>query len=111
MFDWRDYKNGIYAFDAAYVRPLLAAIHMVVEKGRVALVDTGSKDSLPNTLAALAKLGLGPEAVDFIILTHIHLDHAGGASVMMQAFPNARLVVHPLGARHMAEPRDRKSVV
>ena len=104
MFNWRDYGNGIFAFDAGYVRPLLAAIHMVVENGRVALVDTGSKDSLPNAQAALSKLGLGPNAVDYVVLTHIHLDHAGGAACMMQAFPNARLVVHPRGARHMAEP-------
>jgi len=104
MFDWRDYKNGIVAFDAGYVRPILASIHMVVEQGRVALIDTGSNDALPNALAALAKLGLGTEAVDYIFLTHIHLDHAGGAGVMMQAFPNAKLVVHPRGARHMAEP-------
>lgn len=104
MFDWRDYRNGIIAFDAGYVRPILAAIHMVVENGRVALIDTGSNDSLPNTLEALARLGLGPDAVDYVILTHIHLDHAGGAGTMMRAFPNARLVVHPRGARHMAEP-------
>jgi len=104
MFDWRDYQNGIYAFDAGYVRPILAAIHLVVEDGRVALIDTGSNDSLPNALAALAKLGLDAGAVDYVILTHIHLDHAGGAGRMMATFPNARLVVHPRGARHMAEP-------
>lgn len=104
MGDWRDYGNGIYAFDAGYVRPILAAIHMVVESGRVAFVDTGSNDSLPNALAALERLGLTAEAVDYVFLTHIHLDHAGGAGTMMRAFPNARLVVHPRGARHMAEP-------
>lgn len=104
MGDWRDYGNGIYAFDAGYVRPILAAIHMVVENGRVAFIDTGSNDSLPNALAALERVGLPAEAVDYVFLTHIHLDHAGGAGTMMQAFPNARLVVHPRGARHMAEP-------
>lgn len=104
MFDWRDYGNGIIAFDAGYVRPILAAIHMIVEDGRVAFVDTGSNASLENALAALERIGLVPEAVDYVILTHIHLDHAGGAGLMMQAFPNARLVVHPRGARHMAEP-------
>lgn len=104
MFDFRDYKNGIYAFDAGYVRPILVAIHMLVENGRVAFVDTGSNDSLPNALAALARLGLSADAVDYVILTHIHLDHAGGAGTMMAQFPNARLVVHPRGARHMAEP-------
>ncbi|MGE5490103.1 MAG: MBL fold metallo-hydrolase [Actinomycetota bacterium] len=104
MFDWRDYGNGIVAFDAGYVRPILAAIHMVVEKGRVAVIDTGSNDSLPNTVAALKRLGLSEESVDYVILTHIHLDHAGGAGAMMKAFPSAKLVVHPRGARHMAEP-------
>lgn len=104
MFDWRDYGNGIIAFDAGYVRPILAAIHMVVENGRVAFIDTGSNDALPNALSALKKVGLDVSAVDYVILTHIHLDHAGGAGSLMRAFPKAKLVVHPRGARHMAEP-------
>ena len=104
MFDWRDYNNGIIAFDSGYVRPILAAIHLIVENGRAAFIDTGSNDSLPNAIAALHKVGLDVTAVDYVILTHIHLDHAGGAGAMMQAFPNASLVVHPRGARHMAEP-------
>lgn len=104
MHGLMNFQNGIYAFDAGYVRPLLAAIHMVVEDDRVALVDTGSNDSLHNVLEALKHLGLGPEAVDFVILTHIHLDHAGGAGLMMEHFPNARLVVHPRGVRHMIDP-------
>ena len=104
MFDWRDYGNGIITIDSGYVRPILAAIHIVVENNRVAFIDTGSNDSLPNALAALKKLGLEVSAVDYVILTHIHLDHAGGAGAMMQAFPNAKLIVHPRGARHMAEP-------
>ena len=104
MFDWRDYGSGIIAFDAGYVRPILAAIHMIVDDGRIAFIDTGSNDSLPNVLAALSKVGLGRDAVDYVILTHIHLDHAGGAGTLMREFPNAKLVVHPRGSRHMAEP-------
>ena len=104
MFDLRNYNNGIIAFDAGYVRPVLAAIHMIVDEGRVALVDTGSNDSLPNLLAALEQLNLPRSAVDYIILTHIHLDHAGGAGTLMRELPNAKLVVHPRGSRHMAEP-------
>jgi glyoxylase-like metal-dependent hydrolase (beta-lactamase superfamily II) len=104
MFDWRDYGNGIHAFDAGYVRPILAAIHMIVDDGRVALIDTGSNDSLPNVLAALDRVGLDRAAVDHVILTHIHLDHAGGAGTLMREFPDAKLVVHPRGSRHMAEP-------
>jgi glyoxylase-like metal-dependent hydrolase (beta-lactamase superfamily II) len=104
MFDWRDYGNGIVAFDAGYVRPILAAIHLVVSDGRVAIIDTGSNDSVPNVLAALDRIGLGPDAVDLVFLTHIHLDHAGGAGRLMSVLPRARLVVHPRGVRHMVEP-------
>lgn len=99
-----DYAYGIYAFDAGYLRPQLVAVHLIEHHGRAAFVDTGTFETLPRALAALDALGLGPDAVDYVILTHIHLDHAGGAGVMMEAFPNARLVVHPRGARHMAEP-------
>lgn len=99
-----DYNNGIYAFDAGYVRPLLAAIHLIESDGRAAFVDTANFEVMPRALAALEARGLGPESVDYVILTHIHLDHAGGAGAMMAAFPNARLVVHPRGARHMIEP-------
>ena len=99
-----DYKNGLYALDAGYVRPLLAAIHLVVDAGRVAVIDTGSNAALPSVLRALAELALGVDAVDYVILTHIHLDHAGGAGAMMGAFPNAKLVVHPRGVRHMVNP-------
>ena len=55
-------------------------------------------------MAALDALGLDADSVDYVILTHIHLDHAGGAGAMMRQFPRARLVVHPRGARHMADP-------
>lgn len=98
------YAHGVSALDSGYVRHLHAAIHLVVENGRVAIVDTGTNDSLPRVLEALEAMDLGAEAVDYVILTHIHLDHAGGAGSMMRAFPNARLVVHPRGARHMADP-------
>jgi glyoxylase-like metal-dependent hydrolase (beta-lactamase superfamily II) len=54
--------------------------------------------------AALAQKGIPAEAVRFIILTHVHLDHASGAGAAMRAFPNAQLVVHPRGARHMIDP-------
>ncbi len=98
------YEHGIYALDSGYIRPRLAAIHLIVEQGRVALVDTASAAALPRVLEALQVLGLTPDGVDYVFLTHIHLDHAGGAGVMMQAFPKARLVVHPRGVAHMVDP-------
>lgn len=99
-----DYGSGIYAVDAEYVRQGMAAVHLVVNGPKVAIVDTGTSYSLPLVEDALGKLGLGPEAVEYVLLTHVHLDHAGGAGVMMQAFPSAKLIVHPRGARHMINP-------
>ncbi len=103
-FQLLDYHNGIYAFDAGYVRHQLAAVHLVVDDGRAAFIDNGSNASLPRAQRALFELGLAPEAVDYVIVTHIHLDHAGGSGAYMQAFPNAKFVVHPRGARHMIDP-------
>lgn len=103
-FQLIDYHNGIHAFDAGYVRHQLAAIHLIVDSGRAAFIDNGSNASLPLAQRALAELGLTPDAVDYVIVTHIHLDHAGGSGTYMQAFPNAKFVVHPRGARHMIDP-------
>ncbi len=99
-----DYGQGIYAVDACYLRPGLAAVHLIVQDGRVAVVDTGTRHSLPMVLQALQGLGLGVEAVDYVLLTHVHLDHAGGAGALIKLCPNARLVVHPRGAPHMIDP-------
>lgn len=104
MADLLSYAHGIYAVDSGYIRPLLAAVHLIVENGRVAVVDTASNACLPRTLSALQTLGLSPASVDYVFLTHVHLDHAGGAGAMIQAFPAAKLIVHPRGARHMADP-------
>lgn len=99
-----DYNNGIYAFDADYCRPGMAAIHLLESQGQAAFIDTGNYATVPHAQAALAALGLDADAVRYVILTHIHLDHAGGAGRMMQVFPQAQLLVHPRGARHMADP-------
>ncbi len=96
--------HGICAVDTDYVRPQMDASHLIVEDGRAAFVDTGTNYSVPNLLATLAIKDLDVGDVDYVFLTHIHLDHAGGAGLLMQKLPNARCVVHPLGAPHMAEP-------
>jgi glyoxylase-like metal-dependent hydrolase (beta-lactamase superfamily II) len=100
----RDLGFGITAVDTGFQRPLFAASHLVIERGRAAFVDVGTSFSAPLLLAALERKGLAPEAVDYVILTHVHLDHAGGAGEMMRRLPGARLVVHPRGARHMVDP-------
>ena len=104
MLELLRYDHGIYAVDSGYIRPQLNAIHLIVEHGQVAVVDTANNAALSRVLAALQALELTPASVAYVVLTHVHLDHAGGAGAMMQAFPEARLVVHPRGASHMADP-------
>lgn len=99
-----DYDFGISAIDSGYQRPLLGAIHLIVEGDRAAVIDTGANSSVPRVLEALRDKGLGPEHVDYVILTHVHLDHAGGAGLLLSKLPNAMLTVHPRGARHMVDP-------
>lgn len=99
-----DYEHGISAIDAQFHRPQRAAIHLLVEKGMAALIDTGTSFSVPGIIASLEQKNIAIEDVAYVILTHIHLDHAGGASECMHLFPNAKLVVHPRGASHMANP-------
>jgi len=96
--------NGVYLIDTLYVRPGLAGSHLVVDDGRAAFVDTGAAPAAPRLLAALDELGIAREQVDYLFLTHVHLDHAGGAGQLMQALPNARAVLHPRGAPHLIDP-------
>ncbi len=95
---------GITVIDTGLQRPCFAASHLVVENGRAAFIDVGTSFSAPLLLAALEAKGLDAGAVDYVILTHVHLDHAGGAGQLMSRLPQARLVVHPRGARHMVDP-------
>jgi len=97
-------RDGIVTIDTGYVRPAFCAAYLVVEKGRAAFIDTGPGKSVPRLLDALRAQGLGPEAVDWVIATHVHLDHAGAAGPLMRELPNATFAVHPEGARHMLDP-------
>ena len=96
--------RGVFLIDTLYLRPGLAASHLVVDDGRAAFVDTGAAPAAPRLLAALDEIGIAREQVDYLFLTHVHLDHAGGAGQLMQALPNARAVLHPRGAPHLIDP-------
>ncbi len=99
-----EYEHGISAIDTGFFRPRFDASHLIVEQGRAAFVDVGTNYSVPGLLAALSAEGLTPADVDYVILTHVHLDHSGGAGMLMRELPNAQLIVHPRGARHMIDP-------
>jgi|SRR5882757_1178298 len=98
------HPDGIFAVDAEYVRPGYAAAHIIQHNGRAAFVDTGTNHSVPHLLAALEELGIHRESVDYVLLTHVHMDHAGGAGLLIQNLPNARVLIHPRGVPHMIDP-------
>jgi glyoxylase-like metal-dependent hydrolase (beta-lactamase superfamily II) len=96
--------HGIHVIDTGFHRPAFDACYLVVEDGRGAFIDTGTTHSLPRLLAAVDAAGLQRADVDWVIVTHVHLDHAGGAGALMRELPAAKLLAHPRGARHMIEP-------
>ena len=96
--------HGIHTIDTGFVRPQFDAAYLMVENGRGAFIDCGTNHAVPRMLEALAAAGLTAAQVDWLILTHVHLDHAGGAGELIAQLPNAKLLVHPRGARHMVDP-------
>lgn len=71
---------------------------------RPALVETGAARNVGEVVAALERLGIGPDDLATVVVTHIHLDHAGGVGDVAAAFPRAEVVVHEAGARHLVDP-------
>src|SRR6201993_3645143 len=98
------HPHGITAVDTEYLHPGHAAAHIIEDAGHAAFVDVGTNSSVPYLLAALEALGIERSAVDYLLLTHVHLDHAGGAGRLMRELPNARALLHPRGAPHMLDP-------
>ncbi|ORU91087.1 MAG: MBL fold metallo-hydrolase [Cycloclasticus sp. symbiont of Poecilosclerida sp. N] len=96
--------HGISCIDAQYIRPGLASCYLIEQNGHAAFIDIGTNHTIPLLLELLDKKGIPLTHVDYVIPTHVHLDHAGGAGSMMQHCPNAELIIHPRGARHMIDP-------
>jgi len=95
---------NIIQIDTGYLRSGLAACYLVIDSGRAAVIDTGVEQTALRVQEVLYEEGLSTDCVDFIVPTHVHLDHAGGAGKLMQICHNAKLVIHPLGSRHMIDP-------
>jgi glyoxylase-like metal-dependent hydrolase (beta-lactamase superfamily II) len=98
------HPDGVLAIDAGYGREGLAAIHLIIHRGRAAIIDAGTTASVPRVFAALQAAAIDPANVDWVVLTHIHLDHASGAGLLVESLPNAKVLVHPRGVRHLVDP-------
>lgn len=101
---YQDLPYGITTIDTGYVRPGLAASHLLVEGDQAVFVDVGTSPNIPLLVEFLRRRQIAPEDVRYVIVTHVHLDHAGGAGTLLTHLPNARLVAHPKGARHLISP-------
>lgn len=99
-----EYEAGITCVDTMLAQAGRAACYLLVQDGQAAFIDTGTARTVPFLLRTLELKNIPPEAVKYVIPTHVHLDHAGGAGMLMDALPDATLVIHPRGAPHMIDP-------
>jgi len=101
---YQELDAGITCIESHYQRPGLACCYLLRQGHEAALIDTGTAYTAPAILALLEQKGIDPNQVRYVIPTHVHLDHAGRAGQLMAALPEARLLVHPRGARHLVDP-------
>ncbi|UCH98377.1 MAG: MBL fold metallo-hydrolase [Candidatus Aminicenantes bacterium] len=102
---FKDIGDGIYVVETFYLNRVdFAACYVMEDEGEVAVIETNTNHAVPFILGTLTQLGFGKERVKYVILTHIHLDHAGGAGELMRNLPAAELVLHPRGRKHIINP-------
>jgi glyoxylase-like metal-dependent hydrolase (beta-lactamase superfamily II) len=102
--EYQDYPHNVCCIDTEQVRPGVACCYLLRSGDAYAFVDCGTSLSVPGLLKVLERKGVAAEQVAYVMPTHVHLDHAGGAGMLMRALPKAKLVIHPRGARHMIDP-------
>ena len=99
-----DLGDGVVAFDTLTGGMTQVTAGYLLTAPRPALVECGPALSIENLIGGLRSAGMDPDDLAFLVLTHIHLDHAGGAGDVAAAFPNAQIVVSEVGARHLSDP-------
>jgi len=104
MVDITEVAQNIYLIDnQLYSIPKWGSVYLINEEKK-ALIDTGPTTSSNAVLEGIRRVGVSPEDIDYLIVTHIHLDHAGGVGTLLKDMPRARVVVHHKGARHLVNP-------
>jgi glyoxylase-like metal-dependent hydrolase (beta-lactamase superfamily II) len=98
------YDDGVLAIDTLTGGMTKVTAGFLLEAPRPALIECGPARSVENVVAGLRALGMDADDLAYLVLTHIHLDHAGGAGDVAAAFPNATVVVSDVGARHLHDP-------
>lgn len=98
-------EEHIFLIDAETAGMKKFTASYVVRGRRIAMVEIGPASSVPNLLAGLKELDVELAEVEYVAVSHIHLDHAGGAGTLLKHLPNAKVVVHQRGAAHLAHPQ------
>jgi len=101
---YKDLGYGVTCIDTAFCREKMAACYLIESKNKAAIIDSGTNFSIPNILEVLKQKNINLADVEYVIPTHVHLDHAGGVGKLMSLCMNANLVIHPRGAPHMTDP-------
>lgn len=96
--------HGIHCIDTLQERAGMACCYLLHRDGEAAFIEAGTAPGVPRLLAWLDAQHIARDAVRYVIVTHVHLDHAGGSGALLRQLPNAKLVVHPRGARHLIDP-------
>jgi glyoxylase-like metal-dependent hydrolase (beta-lactamase superfamily II) len=102
--DITDLGNDVFQIDTKMAGYAGITAGYLIRSSRPCLVETGTSTSAPVVRAALGALGIDPASLATVVVTHIHLDHAGGVGDIASMFPSAEVVVHEKGARHLADP-------
>lgn len=102
--DTTDLGNDVFMMDTRMGGYDSITSSYLIRGSKPCLVETGTSRSAPVVISQLAQLGIGPDDLGTIVVTHIHLDHAGGVGDLAAAFPSAQIVVQERGARHLADP-------
>lgn len=105
-------SRRVRTIDCEYLYPEFAAAYLLIDQpsgkpvsqARAAFIDNNTAHSVPLLLQALKSEGLTPAQIDFVIITHVHLDHAGGTSQLIKACPQATCLAHPRAAKHLLDP-------
>lgn len=99
-----DNGDGIVTIDTGQERERFAACYLIESGGKAAIFDCGTNYTVPRILEVLAERSLRPSDVDYLIASHVHLDHSGGAGALLRELPNAQVLAHSRGVRHLIDP-------
>ncbi len=100
----REQNDSVITIDCDYLYPEFACSYLMIEGEKAAFIENNTQYAVPKLISTLKENGLKRDDVEYIIITHVHLDHSGGTSALTKECPNAAVLVHERAARHIVDP-------